>query len=339
MAHLIEQHSAPGGEFAIYNGDSCEVLPELPDGCLDISVYSPPFADLYRYSSSIRDLGNCRTYQEFLKHYRFIVREMFRLTAPGRMSLVHCMDLGGNGKAAIRDFPGDIIRLHESLGFEYWDRKVVFKEPWRVALRTRALSLRHGQVTKDASWCRSALPDYLLVFRKPGEPQTPISHDQGFDTYPGEFPIFPPVAGWEAEWRALEDRFKGWAGDQKENKLSHHVWRRLASPVWDDVRIERVLPFKKSKDEEAEKHVCPLQLDVIERALMLWSCPGDTLGTPFMGVGSEVYSAVTMGRRAIGVELKPTYYLQAKSNIEAALEGFRSSLAQPSLPFVGETHP
>lgn len=317
MAHLIDQKITD--EYALYNGDSCEVLPTLPGGCAGISVYSPPFADLYRYSSSDRDLGNCRTYEEFLEHYRFIVEQMFRLTAPGRMSLVHCMDLGGNGKSTLRDFPGDIIRLHEDVGFKYHDRKTIFKEPWRVALRTRAFCLRHSQITKDASWCRSALPDYLLAFRKPGSPERPIAHDVGFKTYPGTLPIYPPTPGWEDEWRALQEQYHDFDGDQKENKLSHTIWRRLASPLWDDVRIERVLPFKGSKDEEAEKHVCVLQLDVIERALMLWSLEGDTLVTPFGGVGSEPFQAVKMGRKAIAIELKPSYYSQMERNVEAGV--------------------
>lgn len=329
MAYLID--SEMGDEYALYNGDSCEILPTLPSGSVDISVYSPPFADLYRYSSSDRDLGNCRTYDEFLEHYRYIVHEVYRLTAPGRMSAVHCMDLGGAGKSSIRDFPGDIIRLHESEGWEYWDRKCIWKEPWRVALRTRALCLRHGQVTKDASWCRSALPDYLLVFRKPGDPERPIEHSDGFDYYPGTLPIYPPTNGWEDEWRALQVEYEDFHGDQKENKLSHVIWRRLASPFWDDVRIERVLPFEQTKDEEAEKHVCPLQLDVIERALMLWSIEGDTVLTPFMGVGSEVYTAVSMGRKGLGVELKEAYYKQAVKNVAAGVDGWKAGQKQPEL--------
>lgn len=322
MAFLINQTEGDG--YALFNGDSCEVLPGLPGGSVDISIYSPPFADLYRHSSSERDLGNCRTYAEFLEHYTFVVREVYRLTAPGRMSCVHCMDLGGAGKKALTDFPGDIIRLHLGEGFEYWDRKSIWKEPWRVALRTRALCLRHGQVTKDASWTRSAPPDYLLVFRKPGDPERPIQHGEGFSRYPGTLPIFPPTNGWEEEWRALQREYEDFAGDQRENKLSHVIWRRLASPFWDDVRIERVLPYDSSKDEEAEKHVCPLQLDVIERALMLWSIEGDTLLTPFCGVGSEVYAAVQMGRRGIGIELKESYYRQAVRNVEAGAAGWKA---------------
>lgn len=325
MAHLIEQVTA--AEYALYNGDSCELLPEIPDGTIGISVYSPPFADLYRYSSSDRDLGNCRTYEEFFDHYRFIVEEIFRVTRPGRMTAVHCMDLGAGsagtgGKNALRDFPGDIIRLHEDAGFQYWDRKTIWKEPWRVALRTRALCLRHSQVVADASWCRSALPDYLVVMRKPGESDPPIEHKGGFSRYPGTLPVFPPSPGWEEEWRSLQIEYEGWTGDQKANKLSHTIWRRLASPLWDDVRIERVLPFGE-KDEESEKHVCPLQLDVIERALMLWSNPGDTVLSPFAGVGSEVYCAVQEGRKAIGIELKPAYFRQAVRNVRAAADGFR----------------
>lgn len=320
MAHLIDQKHGPG--YTLYNGDSCDVLGELPDESIDISIYSPPFADLYRYSSSDRDLGNCRDYDEFLEHYRFIVEHVYRMTRPGRMTVVHCMDLGKtgastSGKSPLRDFPGDILRLHEDIGWGYWDRKTIWKEPWRVALRTRALCLRHSQVVKDASWCRSALPDYLIVMRKPGEADPPIEHAAGFSTYPGTLPIFPPTPGWEDEWRSLQIEYAGYKGDQGANKLSHTIWRRLASPLWDDVRIQRVLPFQQSKDEEAEKHVCPLQLDVIERALMLWSNPGDTMLTPFLGVGSEAHCAVSMGRKAIGCELKPSYFAQAVKNVES----------------------
>lgn len=330
MAHLIGQTTT--SQYALYNGDSCEVLKDLPAASWGIAVYSPPFADLYRYSSSDRDLGNCRTYAEFLEHYRFIVAETFRLLSPGRMACVHCMDLGGAGKKPLKDFPGDIIRLHEELGFEYWDRKTIWKEPWRVALRTRALCLRHGQVTKDATWTRSALPDYLLVFRKPGESEPPVDHPIGFTEYPGTLPIFPPVPGWEDEWRARRENYENFSGDQRENKLSHTIWRRLASPLWDDVRVERVLPFQASKDEEAEKHVSPLQLDVIERALMLWSVEGDVLGSPFGGVGSEPFCAVRMGRRAVACELKPSYYQQMVRNVEDGAKGWRDQDDQGMLP-------
>ncbi len=330
MAYLISQKTI-GDVAQLYNGDSCEVWPKLPAESIGIHVYSPPFADLYRYSSSDRDLGNCRTYQEFINHYRFIVAATFHASAAGRMSCVHCMDLGGAGKKPLHDFPGDIIRLHESEGWTYWDRKTIWKEPWRVALRTRALSLRHGQVTKDASYTRSASPDYLLVFRKPGEPKVPIEHPDGFKTYPGTLPIFPPENGWEKEWRALQEKYHDFDGDQRENRLSHTIWRRLASPFWDDVRIERVLPFQASKDEEAEKHVCPLQLDVIERALMLWSVEGDTLGSPFSGIGSEPFCAVSLGRKAVGCELKESYYSQGERNVEQGAKGWKASVDQGEL--------
>lgn len=329
MVNVIAQELT--STHTLYNGDSCDVLPSLPDECAGIQVYSPPFRDLLRYSSSDRDLGNCRTPEEFLDHFRFIVNESFRIAQRGRMSCVHCMDLGGAGKKPISDFPAEIRELHEEAGFDYWDRKTIFKEPWRVARRTRALSLKHGQVVTDASWCRSALPDYLLVFRKPGEPETPIVHPRGFTDYPGEFPIFPPEAGWEDQWRHLKQHYKDWEGDQRENKLSHAIWRRLASPIWDDVRIDRVLPFESTKDDESEKHVCPLQLDVIERCLMLWSIKGDTLVTPFLGVGSEAFSAVSMGRLAIGCELKPIYYRQAVDNVKAGAKGWRVGADQQSL--------
>lgn len=335
MAYVID--SIETDQYALFNGDSTEVLAELPGASVDLSVYSPPFSDLLRYSSSDRDLGNSRTHEEFLEHYSFIVREIYRLTRPGRMSAVHCMDLAKtagtstSGKSPLRDFSGDIIRLHQEAGFDFWDRRTIFKEPLMVAMRTRALALRHYQVVKDASWCRSALPDYLLFFRKPGEPEVPISHENGFTYYPGTLPIYPPTPGWEAEWAAIQEEFKDFDGDQAENKLSHYIWRRLASPIWDDVRSGRVLPYRESKDEEAERHVCPLQLDVIERAVMLYSNPGEVVLTPFLGVGSEAYVAVQMGRRAIGCELKPAYYVQAVRNVEAGLSGWADEHAQEEL--------
>ena len=329
MAHLTDQKITD--RYAIYCGDSCEVLADLPGESIGISIYSPPFEDLFRYSSHDRDLGNCRDSEEFLTHYRFIVEDLYRITQPGRMTCIHCSDLGANGKGTLRDFPGEIIRLHQEVGWQYHDRKSVFKEPWRVALRTRALCLRHSQVVKDASWCRSALPDYLIVMRKPGDPTVEIEHPNGFSEYPGTLPIFPPDTGWEEEWRALQVEYEGFTGHQRENKLSHVIWRRLASPFWDDVRIENVLPFTQSKDEDAEKHVCPLQLDVINRALMLWSIEGDRMVTPFMGVGSEVYCAVKMGRLAVGCELKKSYYDQSDRNVSAAESGWKQGQDQGSL--------
>jgi len=295
--------------YALYQDDCCEVMPKLPDGSIHFSIYSPPFAGLYHYSSSLRDLSNARDYQEFMEHYEFVVREIHRLTMPGRLTAVHCMDVpvGNTGKGGdhLSDFPGDIIRLHEPIGFHYVARYHVWKEPLGVRNRTMAKKLAHRTVVEDSSRCGVASADYLLVFRKDGENPEPIEHPQGLTEYAGERQIPQELM-----------KYKGWTGNQIKNRYSHWIWRQYASAFWDDVRIGRVLPFIQSRDEEDEKHVHPLQLDVIDRAIVLWSNPGDTVFTPFMGVGSEVYSAVRAGRRGIGIELKPSYFRQAVKNME-----------------------
>jgi DNA modification methylase len=295
--------------YAIYLDDCCEVMPKLPDGAVNFSVYSPPFAGLYHYSSSPRDLSNSRDYPEFLAHYEFVVREIHRLTMPGRLTAVHCMDVPsgntGTGDDHLMDFPGDIIRLHDRLGFRYIARYHVWKEPLAVRNRTLAKKLAHRTIVDDSSRCGVASADYLLVFRKGGENPESIEHPHGLAEYAGEREIPRELL-----------RYKNYQGNQIENRYSHWIWRQYASAFWDDVRIDRVLPYLESRDEEDEKHVHPLQLDVIERAIVLWSNPGDTVLTPFMGVGSEVYMAVKLGRRGIGVELKPAYFNQARKNLD-----------------------
>lgn len=295
--------------YALYLADCCEVMPRLPEGAVHLSVYSPPFAGLYHYSSSPRDLSNSRDYPEFLAHYEFVVREIHRLTVPGRVTAVHCMDIPmgntGSGEDHLMDFPGDIIRLHERIGFMYVARYHVWKEPLGVRNRTLAKKLAHRTIVDDSSRCGVASADYLLVFRKGGENPEPIAHPHGLTEYAGEREIPAELL-----------KYRGWTGNQIENRYSHWIWRQYASAFWDDVRIDRVLPYIESRDEEDEKHVHPLQLDVIDRALVLWSNPGDTVLTPFMGVGSEVYAAVQAGRRGIGIELKPSYFRQAIKNLE-----------------------
>ena len=269
--------------YALYNGDCLEVMPGLPEESIHLSMYSPPFAGLYHYSSSERDLSNCRDYTEFFKHYEFVVREIHRLTVPGRMTAVHCMDVpsGNTGNDYLVDFPGDIIRLHESLGFRYVARYHVWKEPLTVRNRTLTKALAHKSIVDDSSRCTVASADYLLVFRKKGENPVPIAHPQGLTKYAGERQIPAELL-----------RYRGWKGKQTENRYSHWIWRQYASAFWDDVRLDRVLPFKPARDENDEKHIHPLQLDVIDRAITLWSNPGENVLTPFMGVGSEVYGAV-----------------------------------------------
>jgi DNA modification methylase len=309
-------------DYALYNGDCCEVLPTLPNGTVHLSIYSPPFATeiggcLYHYSSSNRDLSNCRNYAEFFEHYSFIVEQMARVTIPGRISAVHCMDVPKKGSniAGYIDFPGDIIKLHEKHGFEYLPRICIWKEPLGVRNRTMSKALAHATIVEDSTKTNVAAADYLIPFRKKGENPTPVSHGHGLLEYAGEREIPHELFS-----------HKGWEGKQIENVYSHWIWRQYASCFWDDIRIGHVmggdnLPHTANADKgDDERHCHPLQLDVIERACVLWSNPGENVLTPFMGVGSEVYGAVANGRRGIGIELKPAYYRQAVENVKAAKE-------------------
>ena len=298
--------------YALYCGDCMEVMPNLPDGAIHFSVYSPPFAGLYQYSSSEHDLSNSADYDQFMTHYEYVVREIHRLTMPGRMTAVHCMDVprSNNGRSdSFMDFPGDIIRLHERNGWSYVARYHVWKEPLTVRNRTMKKGLAHQTIVEDSTRCSVAAADYLLVFRRDGENPVPVAHPQGLKSYAGARPMPADIL-----------RYKDWTGAQIENRYSHWIWRQYASAFWDDVRLDRVLPFRESRDEEDEKHVHPLQLDVIERAVVLWSNPGERVLTPFMGVGSEVYVPVQLNRFGIGVELKPSYYRQAVKNLAAVDE-------------------
>lgn len=307
MAVKAQERSA---RYAIYCGDCIEVMSRLPKESVHLSIYSPPFATsagaLYTYSSDDRDLSNNRSYEQFFDHYAFVVQEVARLTLPGRMTAVHCMDVpsGNCGTDHLIDFPGDIIRLHEKNGWKHIARYCVWKEPLTVRNRTMAKNLAHKTIVEDSSRCSAAAADYLLVFRRDGYNNIPIAHPVGLLDYAGA--RVPPV-------EVL--RYRGWTGNQIENRYSHWIWRQYASAFWDDVRLDRVLPFKEAREEDDERHVHPLQLDVIDRALTLWSNPDEIVLTPFMGVGSEVYAALKMGRRAIGIELKHSYYKQAIRNV------------------------
>jgi hypothetical protein len=284
----------------------------LPEESIHCSVYSPPFAGLYQYSSDERDLSNCVDYEEFLEHYGHVVAELARVTMPGRLSAVHCADvpLSNTGKGdSLRDFPGDIIRLHQSRGWAFAARYHVWKEPYMVRMNTLAKGLAHQTVVEDSSRASVAGADYLLLFRRAGENTIPIEHPTGFMSYAGSRTPPSDIL-----------RFRGYQGHQTGNKYSQWIWRQYASAFWDDVRAERVLPFKESRDQEDERHVHPLQLDIIERAVTLWSNPGERVLTPFMGVGSEVYGAVRLGRFGIGAELKASYYRQAVANLRRAAE-------------------
>jgi DNA modification methylase len=294
-------------QYALYNGDCCEAVAGLPSDSIDMSVYSPPFCGLYNYSSDDRDMSNSISYDAFYDHYDFLIKEMARVTKPGRMTVVHCMDIPNPGqKSGYHDLPGRIIALHEKHGFHFLGRVVIWKEPLRVAIRTRLKHLTHKQLVKDSTQSTIAAGDFILIFKKNGENKVPVTHEVGFNSYAGSTEVPDNLL-----------RFKGEL-DQRENKLSHWIWRRYASCVWDDIRIDRVLPYKSAREAEDEKHVHPLQLDVIERCVQLWTNAGETVLTPFMGVGSEVYGAVYNGRRGIGVELKTSYFNQAVKNVERA---------------------
>jgi len=313
---IIDQLITPN--YAIYNGDGLEFLPTLPDRSIDLSVHSPPFATdsggcLYHYSSSDRDLSNCRTYAEFFEHYGFFAAEISRVTKPGRMAVVHCMDVpsGNSGTDYYVDFPGDIIRLYQQHGFKMASPRItIWKEPLMVRNRTLTKALAHKSIVDDSCDCVVAGADYLLIFRRDGNNAVPVTHERGLMRYYGERKIPHEL-----------HRYRGWKGSQIENRFSHWIWRQYASCVWDDIRgntgtkAEGVLQFKDAREEDDEKHVHPLQLDVISRCVELWSNPGEKVLTPFMGVGSEVYAAVRAGRKGIGVELKPSYYRQAIENL------------------------
>jgi len=301
-------------KFALYRGDCIEVMAAMPAASVHLSVYSPPFGGLYHYSSDERDLSNCDDYDSFLAHYTFVVRELARITMPGRMSAVHCMDvpLSNSGTDAYRDFPGDIIRLHQAEGWEYAGRHNIWKEPLAVRLRTMQKNLAHASLVADSIDCGIASADYLLLFRRHGENPIPVAHPMGLLDYAGERTPPPELIG-----------FRGWTGKQTENRWSHWIWRQYADCMWDDIRIDRVLPYREARDSDDEKHVHPLQLDVIDRIVTLRSNPGETVFTPFMGVGSEVYSPVLLGRRGVGAELKASYFRQACKNVAMAAAGRR----------------
>lgn len=279
-------------DCALYNGDSCEVLTEIPDNSIHYIIYSPPFASLYTYSNSERDLGNCRTRSEFFDQFEFIVRELQRVLMPGRLMSVHCMNLptskSRDGFIGIDDFRGDLIRLFQKHGFIYHSEVCIWKDPVVAMQRTKALGLLHKQIKKDSAMSRQGIPDYLITMRKAGENPEPITHTN--ETF--------PVA----------------------------IWQKYASPIWTDINPSDTLQYKSARENEDEKHICPLQLKVIERGINLWTNPNDIVLTPFMGIGSECYKALEMGRRAVGIELKESYYNQAVKNIQAIVKAEQLSL-------------
>lgn len=327
-------------KYAIYNSDCMLVLPTLENESIDLSVYSPPFAGLYNYSSSEADFSNCESKEQFLEQYDYLVKEISRVTKSGRISAVHVTDVFDN-TCRLWDFPHEVIKIHEKYGFEYRNRITIWKEPLKVRMRTMVQSLMHKFIVEDSTKCFTAMPDYVLIFTKKGENKVPVRHDFGLKKYAGEIPILPNILrAWnnanesdlneDQLWNYLNSKFEDHK-DPKSNKLSHYIWQRYASSVWDDIRIDNVLPFRDSKEEDDEKHVHPLQLDVIDRIVELYSNPNEVVLTPFMGVGSEVFSPVSLGRKAIGIELKDSYYKQAVLNLKEAETRFKESDKQLSL--------
>jgi len=265
-------------------GDCVEVVGEMESNSIDYSIYSPPFASLYTYSNSERDMGNCKTHSEFYSHFQFLARDLLRVLKPGRLMSFHCMNLPTSkerdGYIGISDFRGDLIRIFQAAGFIYHSEVCIWKDPVTAMQRTKALGLLHKTIRKDSAMSRQGIADYLVTMRKPGENPEPISHTSD------EFPV--------------------------------SLWQRYASPVWFDINPSRTLQKESARDEKDERHICPLQLDVIERALELWTNPGDLVLSPFAGIGSEGYCALKMNRRFVGVELKPSYFEQCVANLEAA---------------------
>lgn len=314
---VIQQHITE--KSALYHGDSCEVLTGIPENTIHYSIYSPPFASLYTYSNSERDLGNCRNNDEFFEQFRFIGKELFRVLMQGRLMSVHCMDIPlmkeRDGYIGLHDFPGELIRMFQEIGFIYHSRVVIWKDPLIEATRTKAIGLMHKQVIKDSAMCRNGLPDYLITFRKPGDNPEPINHKRGFTGFIGKDKPKAPIK--EPD---LKDSRKHRNISMAKNDpvYSHHVWRRYASPVWMDIRQINTLQYRSARDDKDEKHICPLQLDVIRRGIELWTNKGDVILTPFGGIGSEAVVAIEMERKAIAIELKDSYYNQMVKNCEIA---------------------
>jgi hypothetical protein len=284
-----------GNGWAIYNGDCCEVVPALPDESIGFSVFSPPFASLYVYSDIVNDMGNCESDEQFFEQFSYLVKELFRVTKTGRLCSVHCMNMPStiqhNGYIGLRDFRGDIIRCFQANGWIYHSEVCIWKDPVTAMQRTKALGLLHKQVCKDSAMSRQGIPDYVCTFRKPGKNADPIA---------GEF-----------------DHFVGTDFESTGN-FSIDTWQRYASPVWMDIDQSNTLNGRAGRDDKDTRHICPLQLDVIHRCLQLWSKEGDTVLSPFLGVGSEGFEAIKMKRKFIGVELKESYFAEAVKNLRRA---------------------
>ncbi len=301
-------------QWAAYHGDCIEVIKEIPSNSIHYSVFSPPFSSLFTYSASERDMGNS-TDAEFYDHFKYLIPELYRIIMPGRLLSFHCSDIPAmkerDGYMGLKDFPGILLKEFEKAGFIYHSRVTIWKDPLIEAVRTKSLRLAHKQISKDSSRCGIGCADYIVSIVKPGDNKEPISHGRGFEHYIGERP----------EPTNLKN------DNPKLNKYSHNVWQRYASPVWMDIRQGNTLNIRQAREKDDERHICPLQLDAIARCLELWTNKGDTILTPFGGIGSEGYQAVLMGRKAILIELKDVYYKvlvkNMKSTTNAKLKGYK----------------
>lgn len=301
MTKVVKQNITEN--FALYNGDSCEIIKGIPDNVIDYSIFSPPFASLYTYSNSERDMGNCKNDKEFYQHFDFLVQDMFRITKPGRLISFHCMNLhtlkSRDGFIGIKDFRGDLIKLFEKNGWIFHSEVVIWKDPVTAMQRTKAIGLLHKQIMKDSCVSRQGLPDYVVTMRKPGNNPEPVNG--AFNCYTGE-PENEPKDEYLGDFEPL-------------NRYSINVWQRYASPVWMDIRQNRTLNKGSARNEDDERHICPLQLDVVERCVELWTNPGDVVFSPFMGIGTEGYVSLRNNRKFIGIELKEDYYEESVENI------------------------
>lgn len=298
-------------EYAIYEGDSCELMKGIPDNSIGYSLHSPPFEGLYKFSNSDRDISN-NSGDDFYEHYGYIVDELLRITKAGRLASVHCMQLPTSktrdGHIGMRDFRGEVIRLFQEKGWIFSSEVCIWKDPVVAQQRTKSIRLLHAQVSKDSTISGQGLADYIVTFRKAGDNTIPVGNGKGnprFEYYIGEGSAPEPIE--KRLGRQNEDDARKW--------YSIEVWQRYASPVWTDINQSRTLQYRNAKDDKDEQHISPLQLDVIERCIHLWSNPDDVVFTPFMGIGSEVYGAVELGRKGIGIELKPSYFNQAVKNL------------------------
>lgn len=291
-------------QYAIYNGDCVEVIAGLPDKSVDYSIFSPPFSSLYTYSNSPRDMGNARNDGEFFEQFQFLIKQLARVMKPGRNVSFHCMQLPTSkerdGYIGLKDFRGDLIRAFQAEGFIYASEVTIWKDPVTAMQRTKALGLLHKTVRGNGSFSRQGIPDFLVTMRAPGD----IADDNRVRHYRDDA---------EVELEAAKSGV-----DRSEIECNHlpvQEWQQLASPVWMDINPSDTLQYKSAREHDDERHICPLQLEVIRRGIKLWTNPGDVVLTPFLGIGSEVYTAVEMGRRGIGAELKESYFSQAAKNI------------------------